>query len=329
MRIKISTNFPDYPLLRQTPGGKGKWEDCEFFIGNEFDECDFWVVFEGLAKVETMICPKGNTLFIAGEPPSVKWYNPLFLRQFQQVLTCHRNMVHRNVICSQPPLPWRVGVKFSAKENRIKANYDYAYDDLKVLSEVKKDRTMSVITSDKAFTKGHQERLRFVRRLESVFGDDIDVFITSKSEMEDKWDAVGRYRYHIAIESLYYPNFWTEKLADPLLALSHPFYYGCPNLESYFSHRAFTRINIKDLDSAIATIRNAIDQNVYTESLSAMEEAKSLILNKYNLFPTLAELCHRLDKDTEKTSITIKPETGIPILQPLKIMRRLLGGFGK
>ena len=115
MRIKISTYTPDFPAIRQTPGSKGVWGDCEF-VGNESEECDFWVVYEKLPKEETTLCPEGNTLFITGEPPSVKWYNPVFLRQFETVLTTHRKILHRHIILGQTALPWIIGAKYSAKE---------------------------------------------------------------------------------------------------------------------------------------------------------------------------------------------------------------------
>ena len=49
-KIKISTQFPEWPLLRQTPGSKGIWDNCQFFVNQDVEECDMWVVYEGLLK---------------------------------------------------------------------------------------------------------------------------------------------------------------------------------------------------------------------------------------------------------------------------------------
>ncbi|MGB9176342.1 MAG: hypothetical protein WCB46_06350, partial [Methanoregula sp.] len=61
--IKISTQFPDWPLIRQTPGGKGIWGQSRFHIDNpDIPECDYWVVYEGLLQKETIACPRDHTI---------------------------------------------------------------------------------------------------------------------------------------------------------------------------------------------------------------------------------------------------------------------------
>ena len=130
-------------------------------------------------------------------------------------------MVH-----TQPALPWLIGMRWDGQNRRWKKEYSKDYDELRSMSDPKKDRLVSVMTSDKTITKGHRIRLDFVRRLEKELGGDLDVFVTSNMGLEDKWDAIGRYRYHIALENSVYPDYWSEKLADPLLGLRYPIYYG-------------------------------------------------------------------------------------------------------
>ena len=59
---------------------------------------------------------------------------------------------------------------------------------------------------------------------------DIDI-----NPIEDKFDALIGYKYHLALENSVIPDYWTEKLADSLLAWCKPIYYGCPNINDYFS----------------------------------------------------------------------------------------------
>ena len=35
LTVRISNTYPEWPLLRQTPGGKGVWGDCRFFINED------------------------------------------------------------------------------------------------------------------------------------------------------------------------------------------------------------------------------------------------------------------------------------------------------
>ena len=86
IRGKLTTNFPEWPLIRQTPGRSGVWGDCRFFINEDVEECDFWVVYDDVLRPETTRCPPGNTLLVTGAPPSVKTYHPRFAAQFARVL---------------------------------------------------------------------------------------------------------------------------------------------------------------------------------------------------------------------------------------------------
>ena len=48
-------------------------------------------------------------------------------------------------------------------------------------------------------------------------------------------------------------------------------------------------INIEE-DSAIAVIKEAIENNVYSERLEAISTARHLVLNNYNLFELMASI---------------------------------------
>lgn len=50
----------------------------------------------------------------------------------------------------------------------------------------KKTKLISVITSNKAFTKGHLKRIEFVEKLKAYYGDKLDVFGQGFNSFEDK-----------------------------------------------------------------------------------------------------------------------------------------------
>jgi hypothetical protein len=196
------------------------------------------------------------------------------------------------------------------------------------MDSVKKTKTMSVVISDKTTTKGHRKRLEFVRRLEKQFGNEIDVFISGKVVLEDKKDAIEKYRYHIAIENSVCNDYWTEKLADAYLELTYPIYYGCPNLESYFPRESFTSIDVNNFEASARTIGSLLKNDVYDERLRALRVAKELVLDKYNLFALMAGQC--LDNPGQrKELVTIKPEL-IPSRKELTkaVLRRMTTTIG-
>ena len=315
IQIKLSTNSSDFPLIWQTPGGKGIWGDCQFILDSDLEECDYWFIYEGIKRIETTRCPRSNIIFITGEPPEIRRYNPLFLHQFAKVLTSQPIIIHRHVVHTQTGLPWLIGIKYDRSARRWGSHTICSYDVLRS-SEPKKNKMMSVVISNKDSIKGHRKRLDFVRKLQERFHDEIDFFICGEVILEDKWDAIKDYRYTIVIENAICPDYWTEKLADAYLGLSYPIYYGCPNLGSYFPEDSFTRIDIDDFEASARTIGGLLRRDIYDERLDALRIAKSLVLEKYNLFALMADQCREISGQ-RKEPIRIKLEI-VPTMKELR-----------
>jgi len=304
--VKLSTPSPEWPLLRQTPNSKGVWGNYQFFADQDIAECDYWVVYENLLGTQKTLCPSGNTLLITAEPCS-EHYPRKFLKQFGEIVSFHRDLGCPNVIYNQPALPWHVGRKV-VKDKNIGWSKDY--DELKLIKDFRKNKTISVITSNKSFLPGHLKRLEFVRKLEKQDRCDVDIFGRGIKDIEDKCDAIANYKYHIALENSRYPEYFTEKLTDAFLGGSYPFYYGCSNIENYFPEGSFTTIDIDNFEKSIDTIDNAINNNAYEESIDKIKIARELVLDKYNIFPTLVNIFESLPHQTNKNkeTITIFPQ---------------------
>jgi hypothetical protein len=288
--VKISTTSPEWPLERQTPGEKGRWGNCQFIINQEIEECDYWVVYEDVKSPEKVRCASQNTLLVTGEPPSVKTYSEQYLDLFGTILTCHRNLHHKDVINRQQALPWMVGGKFIKETKSWKEDFTKNYDELIQTDIFNKDRLASVILSRKTGTPGHRKRVKFLKYLKKELRGDLDIFGVGYNEIEDKWDGISPCKYYFAIENSCYPDYWTEKLSDCFLAGAYPLYYGCPNIFDYFPQNCLKVIDINNPKKAISDITSAINQNAYENNVGHIQHARNLILNEYNLFPTLEKI---------------------------------------
>ena len=309
MTVKLSTLIGDGPLLaRQTPGWSCHWGDCRFAINRPIDRCDAWVVFEDHLQPESVVCPPRNTILITGEPPSIGSYHPRFLAQFGLILTCHPDLDHPHVLRCQQASPWHFGLLRPDRPvsvvQRNAATYDY--DTLARMLSFPKERLISVVCSSKGFTPGHRRRLAFVEKLKHHFGARVSHFGAGFHVISDKAEAILPYRYHVALENCSVKDYWTEKLADAFLGGAYPFYYGCPNLADYFPAEAFTMIDINDPQCALATIEEAIHHDYYDKRQTAIASARSLVLDKYNLFAVAHDLCKSMPADSPR-SVTILP----------------------
>ncbi len=305
--VKLTLPVENWPYERQTPNSSGVWGDYKFYINQNIEKCDYWVVYGALNHSEKVYCPSSNTIFICGEPPSVKPYNINFLQQFATVVAVDTKIPHQNVLHTQMALPWHVGRNMLKDGN---STFSKDYDELSSMASVVKTKQISVITSNKIFTSGHRKRFDFVMFLKDYFGKDLDIFGKGVNDFEDKWDVISPYKYHITIENSSYPDYWTEKLTDAFLAYSIPIYYGCPNISDYFSTRSFKTIDINHKKQAVSIIENILASNIYEANLPDLIAARNLVLDKYNLFPAITGYIQASRKflNPVASDVVIQPE---------------------
>jgi hypothetical protein len=173
----------------------------------------------------------------------------------------------------------------------------------------------------------HHHRARFMRWLVEHMPE-LDTFgRDTPRKLDDKAECLRDYRYHIAIENFVGEHHWTEKLADPFLGLTLPFYYGCPNAEDYFPNDSFIRIDIHDPAGALDIIRAAIANNEYEKRLPALIEAKRRVMFEYNLFAVAAReiaRLHRADAQVEPGA-AILSRRAMRLSSPAVALRDLYG----
>jgi len=323
--MKLTTGNPEWPIIQQTPGRKGLWGDCKFLINEKVDECDWWFVVEGLKDEDRTRVPKGHVVLLTGEPPNIKKYQKGFVRQFSQVMTCHTDLDHPKIVRTHQAYPWFVGRRARGHENIA---FTKGYDDLKSATEFKKDKVLSVVSSSKTYIDGQRKRLDFAKRLKERLGEKVDLFGRGINEVEDKWDALAPYKYHVALENAVQPDYWTEKITDVYLAGSYPIYYGCPNIGDYFPEGSYTTIDIDDFEGSVARIEKTISDGTYERSLSKIMEARDLCLDKYNMFPMLASFVENWRAEEKDGSGTLaKKEVVLRPEASFGKVRRTLGGM--
>jgi hypothetical protein len=322
--VKISSVSGD-PILRQTPGSAGVWNDTRFHVGSDGSSgyegpFDHWFVFDGVETTSTATC-SGETIFVPWEPEAIRSYHPDFLLQFDRVLSSRSDIRHPNVTPSHPLLPWWIGT--TGGHGKKTATHDY--DFFATTPPPEKIPLVSCICSDKVFTEGHRKRLDFVRGLQAELGDRLLVFGSGFKEWTDKFEAITPYQYHLAIENSSAKDYWTEKVADTFLGDAYLFYWGCPNLADYFPVGSFSSLDRSDPAGAAEVITRILDHGDLPGVRAAVAESKRLVLEKYNLFAEADHLAGSLATGGPKKRV-IRPESAFGLTFKRRI-RNLLGGI--
>jgi len=290
--------------IRQFPGKEPVWGACRFVFDPLERTYDWLVVFDDLPRKpgqkkysaqEELACPPEHTLFITREPSSVTAYGSVFLNQFNYVLTGQEDWAihHPGKIHSQPALNWFYGL---GKDHMLD------FDQLTANPPENKTQTLSTVCSTKAQKHTqHGRRVKFIEKLQKALPE-LERFGKGVQAIDDKAEALDRFKYHIAIENHICDHWWTEKLSDAFLGLTLPFYCGAPNTADYFPAESFIPIDIRDVEGSLRTIRKAIQNNEYEKRLPAIREARRLVLEKYNTFAVLSKLIEERLTPAESTA---------------------------
>jgi hypothetical protein len=278
-----------WPWQRQLQSSQSSWGNTKYYFDMEnHPDADWLVVFSAWPQMDFLTTiPRERRIFVAGEPESFHVYQPNFLNQFGTVLTTQSRCKHPNTIRSQVGINWFAGVRFQSGTERFKATLAFADFERPAPAKTK---LCSVVCSDQTVTKGHRERLAFVNHLKHAFGDQIDYYGRGSRPMPDKDEALADYQFHIALENSRHPDYWTEKLADPILRGCYPIYSGCTNVLDYFPAQSLARIDTSRPTEAIEIIRKTLLQPLTPDAWEAMAIAKSRILYEYNIFPVLEKM---------------------------------------
>lgn len=302
-------------FLRQTPRGEGIWGDCRFVVNTPVEKCDWWVVCHNsaLTETETTLCDPDHIVYMSLEPED-SWLPKNFIDQFGQLVLCDRKIRHPQIIYKNG-LNWWVGIMVSFEANgshHYTPHYSLDYDTLSAMTGTVKSKMMSVICSNKAMWPGHKKRMQFIDKLMAhPISAHIDFFGGGKNPVDDKWDVIAPYKYHLVLENSIVPDYWSEKLADSYLGFTYPVYYGCPNIHHYFPHDALSVIDIEKFDQTVAVIEQLIADDPYERFLPAVVGARNQVLNQYNLFQLIADIC---DHPAEHlVQCQVKPRAAFPV----------------
>lgn len=256
---------------------------------------DYVVVYEVIRNDITIRCKKGGLIFMSGEPEDSCPYCRKFLDQFDRIISSHKWYKKPNLHPSQTALNYHYGYSFS------QGVFKYDYAALASMPVPEKTRPMSMICSSKTMLPGHVLRVNLYKTLAARFAGKIDFFGDGINRVDDKATGIDPYKFHICIENSSVDNYWTEKISDSLLGYAVPIYYGAANIYEYFPKEAVIWIDIRDTEKAAKLVEQVLANAdaIYEKRLPALKEARRMLLDKYNIFPTIEEIVRRYPSKEE------------------------------
>jgi len=254
-------------------------------------------IFIGSSEfTEDMKNNKKKSCFVMTEPPEILLYESNFLDNFDYIIGPSFEYLsgRQNLIINNPILPYFVGIDFPIRNRLIKMAelalplrikkplpiVKYSISELIEL-EMHKTKSVSVIISSKVMTNQQINRIKFVQFMERNSKIPLRIHGGLTKSVSDKFEILSKSTHHIAIENSSHNDYWTEKLADSILALNYTFYSGAPNIHEYFDKTILGDLSLSDFKAA----QHNIEEIFFTQTvdLDLLRSEREKLLNDYSL----------------------------------------------
>jgi hypothetical protein len=151
-----------------------------------------------------------------------------------------------------------------------------SYSDLSKAKYIRK-KQVSVVASNK-----HVHRVNYINNV-SKSNKNLVVkgnICGPKVSLPERSIILKESSMSICIENSSQKNYFTEKIIDCLLSWTLPVYWGCPNIHDFFPVDSYRLIDINKPEE----LSDIINQPITSTEIDAMEVARRLILDKYNIW---------------------------------------------
>ena len=154
---------------------------------------------------------------------------------------------------------------------------------------------IAIILSEKYNDPGHKFRVDLIRFAEARGDPTVQFDVYGRKNYHNlasyrgpvngaKEHCITPYKYYLAVENNWQDYYVTEKLWEPLLCETMPFYMGCKNIESLLPcSRGLVTLS-PNIEQSWLTIKRAIVNDEWSRQLDWIREMKQWILTRHSLF---------------------------------------------
>ena len=263
---------------RQSPQGKGIWGNIRTV--DNIHDCDFVIVLD---DTNENIPPNKKVIFMGREPNHVR------PRSLSKKWENSYNFLHHEFNNCWLAQTWWV---------------DMNYETLNDVPPIK-TKKLSVIDSGKVSIQGHRNRIETINKMAIDYPYDIDIYgkitnglepsdprVQSELPYKDKRLGLLDYKYSLVIENGSTDYYFSEKISDSLMCWTMPIYYGCKQIHKFLPEGSYINIDINSTNIT-KTIKDIIDSNYAEENINNLKKARTLIMNKYNIWPTIEKAINK------------------------------------
>lgn len=265
----------DYKL--QTPNNDGVWEDL---IGvSDYKDADYIIIQDNTTiKNELDSYPKEKLIYFSRE--ALDGYS---IQKYPEDKFTHFSYWNNTGYLFTRWIYQKQGYGGTKK----------TYSQLKNEVLPKKEKSLCCILSDKEMCDGHVMRKKFTKDFLQKYNFDLygEVnFRNSELVDNDKNNTLVQYKYCLGFDNQdKIDNFFGTQFTDAILAECCPIFWCGTDLSNHFPEGSFIQLDIRK-ENEIERIIEIIENDDFEKRIPAIKEAKRLLLDKYNVWPTIKSI---------------------------------------
>lgn len=156
-----------------------------------------------------------------------------------------------------------------------------------------KSKELCCILSDKEMNEGHKLRQSFTKEFLNKYPFDLYGSVKFRNKQlrgNDKFNTLKDYKYCLGYDNQdNIKDFFGTQFTDSILAECCPIFWCGADLSKHFPEGSFIQIDIRK-ENEIDRVINILKNDDFEKRIPAIKEAKHLLLNKYNVWPTIKSI---------------------------------------
>jgi hypothetical protein len=166
----------------------------------------------------------------------------------------------------------------------------------KNINMIRKNKIIAII-SEKTHDIGHKNRINFIKYVESLGYDIIDVYgMQNYHNFKNYCGTIDskilqqEYKYVFSSENNYEDGYITEKLWESFISCSLCFYHGSPDADRYIYKNSYIPIDSSNEEETLQIMLDAIRTDLWSKYLPHIIRMKDITINEYGFFPLVSSI---------------------------------------
>ena len=172
-------------------------------------------------------------------------------------------------------------------------NFKKTFNDLNDENIQKTFNHFATLSYSKCFDAEYIKKNNFLKFIEEKNDQSIKIDIYDNDNEYNFDSNIISYKYYLINKNNSEYNYFNQKIWEPIINECLCFYWDKPYISDYIDSSSYVLLNLDNFEESYNIIKNAIENDLYSQRIDIIKKEKYKILNYYNFFPRIERLINK------------------------------------